>query len=807
LSYLSLARKYRPDSFSNLVGQESVGLALANAIRLKREPRGVIFTGVRGVGKTTTARIYAKALNCEMGPTPEPCNRCSSCKAIQHGTHEDVLEIDGASNTGVDDVRALQETLAYVPQRSTFKIYIIDEVHMLSVSAFNALLKTLEEPPEHAVFIFATTELHKVPETIQSRCQVFHLQKISTSLTKKRIAEILVNERIDYEDRAIQWIAREGKGSLRDALTLLDQVIAIGGGRVQWSSVEPLATTGHSEPIFELLGKLIARDSEGILAVIAHWHQVGLPMVVLVEELVKACRNAFILKSLTHTAGELELMDVEESELQSLRLIGESAQVLELNRMFRSFVKCLDDLRGSELDRFVVENYALEWCLDPGLPDLTTIMQGIGGAPRSLASGSVPVANDRSVQPKITGSSASPNDEPSKSSLDLRERWKMASGQTMAPSPVRETSGEAKRENSKAEFSPSIRMGIQSPVLGESVDHVAAKAIAQSHSHGAATQQSLPLGFTASPAPSASTSLQQLPVKAHIQPLEIPPLSPSVLPSIASQMEEIFDSKVSPNLSQSQKDFGMQEMATTIKAQSETDHKGTRRNADQIREKTESLTATGSIHEESLIVPMATVDPPTGAPENQNKVAKPNGSLSRVAAVSTTVGASKTNSIASDKLRETPNEVSTAGHAPEAQPPKHLSNSNWPSSWKDFVERWKKEKPLQARMLEETYAIEYSDSKIKLAVESESLAGQKLLQIDTRRKLLVHFEGLFDFKGIFEVVAKSEILDKPQETLLETKQKLKAREREDLRSLIERHPLTREALSEFDGTIESIEVQ
>ncbi|MES2744753.1 MAG: DNA polymerase III subunit gamma/tau, partial [Bdellovibrionota bacterium] len=494
MSYLSLARKYRPNTFSDLVGQESVGLALANAIRLKREPRGVIFTGVRGIGKTTTARIYAKALNCENGPTPEPCNVCASCVAIQQGTHEDVLEIDGASNTGVDDVRALQETLAYVPQRSTFKIYIIDEVHMLSVSAFNALLKTLEEPPEHVVFIFATTELHKVPETIQSRCQVFHLQKISTALTKKRIAGILVSEGIEFEDRAIQWIAREGKGSLRDALTLLDQVIAVGGGRVEWSAVEPMVNTGHAEPIFEMLGMLIVKDSAGILAVIARWDQEGLPMTVLVEELVKACRNAFVLKSVSQSAGDIELMDVEERELEALRLLGASAQVLDLNRLFRSFVKCLDDLRNSELDRFVVENYALEWCLDPGLPDLTSLMHGVGAVGKAVGVAS-PVGRSQvgagigAASPVVSSAVVGVGvGEAAKPSMDLRDRWKKASGQQAAPT----VSVEAKIGASVSEGLTPAKSVVQAQVQVESNDHFAAKAIVQSHV-AAAPQPSAPV--------------------------------------------------------------------------------------------------------------------------------------------------------------------------------------------------------------------------------------------------------------------------------------------------------------------------
>jgi DNA polymerase-3 subunit gamma/tau len=229
VSYLVLARKYRPQRFDDLAGQEHVARTLTNAIALDRVHHAFLFTGARGIGKTSAARILAKALCCEKGPTANPCGTCSICQSIVNGQSVDVLEIDGASNTGVDDVRTLREGVRYLPAEARKKVYIIDEVHMLSTSAFNALLKTLEEPPAHVVFIFATTEAHKIPATILSRCQRYDFKLLSTSALTDHLARILTAEGIDHEPEAVRLLAREAAGSVRDGLSLLDQVLAYVG--------------------------------------------------------------------------------------------------------------------------------------------------------------------------------------------------------------------------------------------------------------------------------------------------------------------------------------------------------------------------------------------------------------------------------------------------------------------------------------------------------------------------------------------------------------------------------------------------
>ena len=385
MSYQPLARKYRPRKFSDLIGQEAATQALCNAIKIGREPAAVIFSGVRGIGKTTTARLYAKALNCEQPEAGEPCGKCNSCSAIAGGYHEDVLEIDGASHNGVDEVRALKETVSYVPHRSRYKVYIIDEVHMLSISAFNALLKTLEEPPPHVIFIFATTELQKVPQTIVGRCQTFYLQKLSIALTVQRIREILTLEKVEFEEEALATVAREGHGSMRDALTFLDQAIALGEGKLSKAGLAKIVSSISGDAIIDLLGHLTRKDGEQCIEAIAKMDQAGWDFTEAVEELARYARHGFLCSSLDKNSVSAEFLGIGEDEYQRLNQIGAELKQFELNRIFRTFIKCRQDLDGSDLDRFVFENYCLEWCLDPGFPSLDELLSGQKSSPTPKA--------------------------------------------------------------------------------------------------------------------------------------------------------------------------------------------------------------------------------------------------------------------------------------------------------------------------------------------------------------------------------------------------------------------------------------
>ncbi len=376
MTYQPLARKYRPNKFNELLGQDSVTKALAGAVKIGRIPHAVIFSGVRGIGKTSTARLFAKALNCDEGPTAEPCGVCASCKAITAGVHEDVLEIDGASHNGVDEVRALQETIQYVPQRSRYKVYLIDEVHMLSTSAFNALLKTLEEPPEHVVFIFATTELHKVPQTVIGRCQTFYLKKLTTHDMVSRMTEILLQESIPFDAAVLPLVAKEGHGSMRDALTFLDQVIAIGGGEVSKNALQVLATDVSIDIYLDLLNLLLSKDARAAIAKIEQLDQAGSEFKKVTEQLAAVVRHALIAHKLGLEALQESSDGLSQGDAESLANILDDVAPFDLNRIFRFLVSCRSELDGSELDRFIFENYILEWCFDPGIPTIDEILNG-----------------------------------------------------------------------------------------------------------------------------------------------------------------------------------------------------------------------------------------------------------------------------------------------------------------------------------------------------------------------------------------------------------------------------------------------
>ena len=261
MSYVVLARKWRPQKFSDLVGQEAITKTLQNAIELERVSHALLFTGSRGVGKTTSARILAKGLNCEKGPTVDPCDECSNCKEIVAGSSVDVFEVDGASNTKVDEIRELLENVQYRPSKSRHKIYIIDEVHMLSTHSFNALLKTLEEPPPGVIFIFATTEPHKIPDTILSRCQRFDFKQISQDRIAEHLKVILKEEKISFTDASIHMVSKQAAGSLRDALSHLDQVIAFSGDKISDEDVASVLGLTDRELVLKSLEAFFQHDA------------------------------------------------------------------------------------------------------------------------------------------------------------------------------------------------------------------------------------------------------------------------------------------------------------------------------------------------------------------------------------------------------------------------------------------------------------------------------------------------------------------------------------------------------------------
>src|SRR5690242_597610 len=266
MSYQVLARKWRPRDFASLVGQEHVVKALRHALSEQRLHHAYLFTGTRGVGKTTLARILAKCLNCETGITPQPCGKCGACVEIDSGRFVDLLEVDAATNTKVDEMRQLLDTAQYAPTSGRFKVYVIDEVHMLSTSAFNAMLKTLEEPPEHMKFILATTDPQKIPVTVLSRCLQFNLKQMPSQAISGHLAAILGEEKIAAEEEALKLLADCAHGSMRDALSLLDQAIAHGGGKVTEEGVRAMLGAIDDTYLYSILGSIARRDAKALLA-------------------------------------------------------------------------------------------------------------------------------------------------------------------------------------------------------------------------------------------------------------------------------------------------------------------------------------------------------------------------------------------------------------------------------------------------------------------------------------------------------------------------------------------------------------
>lgn len=359
MDYQVSARKYRPGTFDDVIGQSHVVQTLMNSIATKRIAHAFLFSGTRGVGKTTVARILAKALNCEQGPTGTPCNTCANCQEITQGTSVDVVEIDGASNTSVDDVREIRENVKFTPFRGQYRVYIIDEVHMLSNSAFNALLKTLEEPPAHVVFIFATTEIHKIPATILSRCQHYNFRRISKAEIVQRLRHVADQDGLSIEDRSLMALARASEGSMRDGLSLLDQIIAFGGKTIRHEDLEALLGAVPQERIRAMVEAVIQQDSAKALQVIAALLDQGHDVRAYCADLVEYVRNMLVAAVVPSGPELRSLIEATEEDLTQLVRDAGRFSVEQLQDLFRMYAAAEDSLRVSAHPRFVLETAAV----------------------------------------------------------------------------------------------------------------------------------------------------------------------------------------------------------------------------------------------------------------------------------------------------------------------------------------------------------------------------------------------------------------------------------------------------------------
>ncbi|AKV02056.1 DNA polymerase III subunits gamma and tau [Labilithrix luteola] len=395
MSYLVLARKYRPQSFDDLVGQEHVTKTLGNAIAQNRVAHAFLFTGVRGVGKTTSARILAKCLNClgadgkATGPTATPCQVCAACTEIAAGVDMDVQEIDGASYNGVDEVRRLQEGLAFRPARDRFKIYIVDEVHMLSNAAWNAFLKTLEEPPPHVKFIFATTEVHKVPVTILSRCQRYDFKLVSAKRIGERLKEVLGKETIAADDSAVSVLAREAAGSMRDAMSLLDQVIAYGSEKISAEDVARVLGVADREIMNKLTGAILAGDAPTVLEVLDAVARQGFDLVHLCRDLLHHVRNVVVAKVCPEDKAR-ELLDLADEEVADVLALAKKTDADDLTRLFQGLSKGFDEIVKSGQVRAALEMTLVRLARRPALLPLDELLSRLGELEKRLATGAPP---------------------------------------------------------------------------------------------------------------------------------------------------------------------------------------------------------------------------------------------------------------------------------------------------------------------------------------------------------------------------------------------------------------------------------
>ena len=360
MSYTALYRKFRPDNFDDVKGQDHIVTTLTNQIKANRIGHAYLFCGTRGTGKTTVAKILAKAVNCEHPVNGSPCNECAMCKAIQAGTAMNVIEIDAASNNGVDNIREIREEVAYRPTEGKYKVYIIDEVHMLSTGAFNALLKTLEEPPSYVIFILATTEAHKIPITILSRCQRYDFHRISIDTIAARLSELLTAEGVEAEEKAVRYVAKKGDGSMRDALSLLDQCISFYLGQVlTYDKVLDVLGAVDTEVFSRLLRKVLSGDVTGSIHVLEDLITGGRELGQFVSDFTWYMRNLLLVKT---SENAEEAIDVSSENLKLLKEESEMTDVETLMRYIRIFSDLSNQIRFASQKRVLVEIALIKLC-------------------------------------------------------------------------------------------------------------------------------------------------------------------------------------------------------------------------------------------------------------------------------------------------------------------------------------------------------------------------------------------------------------------------------------------------------------
>ena len=403
-SYIVLARKWRPQTFADLVGQQHIAVTLQNAIMQNRVAHAFLFTGSRGVGKTSSARIFAKALNCEHAPCEEPCNACQSCREITEGRSLDVVEIDGASNRGINEIREVLEAVRYAPSRDRYKIYIIDEVHMLTTEAFNALLKTLEEPPAHVVFIFATTDPNKIPVTILSRCQRYDFKRISNEDLFAHLSSIAHAEQIDFEPSALRLIARTARGGVRDALSAMDQVIAFAPPPITGDRAAEVLGVATRETLTAMVKAILDQDVAKAIACIGRVEHYGQNLALFANDLLEFLRDATVVAAAPQSDIPTELSPAERAEIRSWLT---QSSIDRFQRLFHIWYQTTDSLSKNLSPRLALEMAAIRMCQVETVVPLDNILERLDVITQAL-SGHIDLSPDalESVRAYLTPSSS-----------------------------------------------------------------------------------------------------------------------------------------------------------------------------------------------------------------------------------------------------------------------------------------------------------------------------------------------------------------------------------------------------------------
>ena len=385
MSYTALYRKFRPQEFEDVKGQEHIVTTLKNQIKADRIGHAYLFCGTRGTGKTTIAKIFAKAVNCEHPVDGSPCGECPTCKAITAGTSMNVIEIDAASNNGVDNIREIREEVAYSPTEGKYKVYIIDEVHMLSIGAFNALLKTLEEPPSYVIFILATTEAHKIPITILSRCQRYDFKRITIDTIAARLSELMEAEHVEVEEKAIRYVAKAGDGSMRDALSLLDQCIAFYlGQKLTYDHVLEVLGAVDIEVFSQMLRKIMEKDIPGVIGLLEELIIQGREPGQFVVDFTWYLRNLLLVQS----SDNME--DVLDISSDNLTLMKEEAQMIEasqLMRYIRVFSELSNQIRYATQKRVMIEIALIKLCKPEMEEDYASLAERIAQLEKKVEEG------------------------------------------------------------------------------------------------------------------------------------------------------------------------------------------------------------------------------------------------------------------------------------------------------------------------------------------------------------------------------------------------------------------------------------